>query len=106
MVWSTRKFHDQNPKAYQAFVAAFQEATDQINKDKKAAAETYKRMSGTSESVDDLVKHLNDPKVKFTLEPHRLNVTADFMNKVGRINKKPSSWKDLFFENVHSLSGS
>jgi NitT/TauT family transport system substrate-binding protein len=106
VVWSTRKFHDQNPKAYQAFVAAFQEATEMINKDKKAAAETYKRMSGSSESVDDLVKQLNDPKVKFTLEPHRLNVTAEFMHKVGRINKKPSSWKDLFFDNVHSLSGS
>jgi len=106
VVWSTKKFHDQNPKAYQAFVAAFQEATDLINKDKKAAAETYKRMSGTSESVDALVKQLDDPKVKFTLEPHRLNVTAEFMHKVGRINKKPSSWKDLFFENVHTLSGS
>jgi len=106
VVWSTKKFHDQNPKAYQAFVAAFQEATDQINKDKKAAAETYKRMSGTSETVEGLVKQLSDPKVKFTLEPHRLNVTAEFMNKVGRINKKPSSWKDLFFDNVHSLSGS
>jgi len=106
VVWSTKKFHDQNPKAYQAFVAAFQEATDSINKDKKAAAETYKRMSGTSESIDDLVKQLDDPKVKFTLEPHRLNVTAEFMHKVGRINKKPSSWKDLFFDNVHSLSGS
>src|SRR5712692_6791279 len=106
VVWSTRKFHDQNPKAYQAFVAAFQEATDQINKDKKAAAETYKRMSGSNEPIDQLVKQLNDPKVKFTLEPHRLNVTAEFMHKVGRINRKPSSWKDLFFENVHSLSGS
>jgi len=106
VVWSTRKFHDQNPKAYQAFVAAFQEATDQINNDKKAAAETYKRMTGSNEPIEELVKQLNDPKVKFTLEPHRLNVTADFMHKVGRINKKPSSWKDLFFDNVHSLSGS
>ena len=106
VVWSTKKFHDQNPKAYPAFVAAFQEATDSINKDKKAAAETYKRMTGTKESTDELVKQLDDPKVKFTLEPHRLNVTAEFMHKVGRITKKPSSWKDLFFENVHSLSGS
>src|SRR5437868_6014177 len=54
VVWSTKKFHDQNPKAYAAFVSAFQEATDMINKDKKTAADTYKRMTGTSESVDDL----------------------------------------------------
>jgi len=106
VVWSRKRFHDENPKAYQAFVAAFQEATDLINKDKRAAAEAYKRMSGTSESIGDLVKQLDDPKVKFTLEPHRLIVTAEFLYRTKRVNKKPSSWKDLFFDNVHSLSGS
>ena len=106
VVWSRKRFHDENPKAYQAFVAAFQEATDLINKDKRAAAEAYKRMSGTSESIGDLVKQLDDPKVKFTLEPHHLMVTAEFLYRTKRVNKKPSSWKDLFFDNVHSLSGS
>ena len=106
VVWSRKRFHDENPKAYEAFVAAFQEATDLINKDKRAAAEAYKRMSGTSESIGDLVKQLDDPKVKFTLEPHRLIVTAEFLYRTKRVNKKPSSWKDLFFDNVHSLSGS
>jgi NitT/TauT family transport system substrate-binding protein len=105
VVWSTKRFRDQNPKAYAAFVAAFQEATDQINKNKGAAAETYKRMSGTTESIEELVKELNDPKVSFTLEPHRLMVTAAFMHKIGRVKTKPSSWKDLFFENVHHLAG-
>jgi NitT/TauT family transport system substrate-binding protein len=105
VVWSTKRFRDQNPKAYAAFVAAFQEATDLINKDKRAAAETYKRMSGTSESLEELIKELNDPKVSFTLEPHRLMVTAAFMHKIGRVKTKPSSWKDLFFENVHHLAG-
>ena len=31
VVWSTSKFHDANPKAYGAFVAAFEEATNFIN---------------------------------------------------------------------------
>jgi NitT/TauT family transport system substrate-binding protein len=105
VVWSTKRFRDQNPKTYAAFVAAFQEATDQINKNKRAAAETYKRMSGTSESIEELIKELNDPKVSFTLEPHRLMVTAAFMHKIGRVKTKPSSWKDLFFENIHHLAG-
>jgi len=39
-------------------------------------------------------------------QPDHTLTFAEFMNKVGRINKKPSSWKDLFFDNVHSLSGS
>jgi NitT/TauT family transport system substrate-binding protein len=32
-------------------------------------------------------------------------VTAAFMHKIGRVKTKPSSWKDLFFENVHHLAG-
>jgi NitT/TauT family transport system substrate-binding protein len=29
-----------------------------------------------------------------------------FMHKVGRIKKKPASWKDLFFADAHGLNGS
>ncbi len=106
VVWSSSKFHDANPTAYKAFSDAFQEATDAINKDKRAAAETYKRMTKTTESIESLMQMMNDPKIVFTLEPHRMMTTADFMHRIGRIKVKPSSWKDLFFENVHSLKGS
>jgi NitT/TauT family transport system substrate-binding protein len=30
----------------------------------------------------------------------------DFMYKVGRLKKKPDSWKDMFFPEAHSLNGS
>jgi len=106
VVWSSSKFHDANPTAYKAFADAFQEATDAINKDERAAAETYKRMTKTTESIESLMQMMNDPKIVFTLEPHRMMTTADFMHRIGRIKVKPSSWKDLFFENVHSLKGS
>ena len=29
---------------------------------------------------------------------------VDFMHDVGRIKKKPASWKDLFFPEVHGLN--
>jgi len=106
VVWTTSKFHDANPKAYGAFVAALEEATKLIVKDKRAAAEIYKRMSGTAESLDELVKQLSDPQVEFTLTPHRTMKTAEFMHKIGRIAKKPSDWKELYFSNVHGGSGS
>ncbi len=38
VVWTTTKFHDENPKLYAAFVAALDEATATINRDKRAAA--------------------------------------------------------------------
>src|SRR5712691_1669524 len=106
VVWSTTKFRDANPKTYAAFVAAFEEATATINRDKRAAAEVYKRMSGTKETVEELLKMMEDPLVEYTLTPKSIMKTAEFMAKVGTIKEKPSSWKDLFFPNVHGLQGS
>jgi len=106
VVWATSKFQKENPKAYEAFVAALSEATDSINKDPKAAAETYKRMSKTAESLDELVKEIKDPQVEFTLTPHKTLVTAQFMNKIGRIKVKPAKWEDLYFQNLHGRPGS
>src|SRR5499427_5937934 len=97
VVWATTKFHDANPKAYGAFVAAFEEATNLINKDKRAAAEVYKRMTGTNETIDELVKQLSDSEVEFTLTPHKTMNTAEFLFKTKRVNKKPSDWKELYF---------
>ena len=106
VVWSTAKFRDANPKTYAAFVTAFEEATATINRDKRAAAEVYKRMSGTKETVEELLKMMEDPLVEYTLTPKSIMKTAEFMAKVGTIKEKPSSWKDLFFPNVHGLQGS
>ena len=103
---STTRFQKDNPKAYQAFVAALSEATDSINKDPKAAAETYKRMSRTAESIDELLKEIKDPQVEFTLTPHKTLVTAQFMHKIGRIKIKPARWDDLYFQNLHGRPGS
>ena len=106
LVWSTTRFRDANPKTYAAFVAAFEEATATINRDKRAAAEVYKRMSGTKESVDELLKMMQDPLVEYTLTPKSIMKTAEFMAKVGTIKDRPATWKDLFFPNVHGYPGS
>jgi len=106
LVWSTSKFRDANPKVYAAFVAAFQEATATINRDKRAAAEVYKRMSGTKESVEELVRMMEDPLVEYTLAPKSIMRTAEFMARIGTIKEAPTSWKELFFPNAHDLPGS
>jgi len=105
VVWASARFRDANPKTYLAFVAALEEATATINRDKRAAAETYKRMSGTKESVDELLKMMEEPLVDYTLTPKSIMKTADFMAKVGTIKNRPTSWKDLFFPNVYALPG-
>jgi NitT/TauT family transport system substrate-binding protein len=106
VVWTTSKFHDENPKAYAAFVAALDDATAQINADKRKAAETYLRISKDKDSLDDILKMLNDPEIKYTTTPNNTMKYVDFMYKVGSIKVKPASWKEMYFPNAQKLPGS
>jgi len=107
VVWTTTKFHDENPKVYAAFVAALDDATAQINRDKRVAAQTYLRISKDKrDSLDDILKMLNDPEIKYTTTPNNTMKYVDFMYKIGSIKAKPDSWKDMYFPNAHKLPGS
>ncbi|WP_020656963.1 ABC transporter substrate-binding protein [Massilia niastensis] len=106
LVWATSKFRDANPKVYGAFVKALDEAIAMINKDKKWAAESYLRIAKDKDSVDDILKMLNDPNVVYTTTPQNVGKYVDFMYKTGSIKVKPASWKDMFFPNAHNLPGS
>jgi NitT/TauT family transport system substrate-binding protein len=106
LVWTTSKFRNENPKLYEAFVKALDEATAQINGNKRAAAEAYLRISKDKDTLDDIVKMLNDPAIVYTTTPQNVMKYVNFMYKVGSIKVQPDSWKDLFFPNAHSLQGS
>lgn len=106
VVWTSTKFRNENPRLYDAFVKAMEEATAIINRDKKAAAETYLRLSKDKDTVADIQKMLEDPNIVYTQTPQSIMKYADFMAKTGAIKVKPDSWKDVFFPNVHNLPGS
>jgi NitT/TauT family transport system substrate-binding protein len=106
VVWTTSKFRSENPKLYDAFVKALDEATAIINQDKKAAAEAYLRISKDKDTVTDILAMLNDPAIVYTTTPQNVMKYVDFMNKIGSIKVKPDSWKDLFFPNIHGAAGS
>lgn len=106
LVWTTAKFRSENPKLYDAFVKALDEATALINANKPAAAEAYLRISKDKASVESILKMLNDPNIVYTTTPQNVMKYVDFMAKVGSIKVKPDSWKDLFFPNAHTLAGS
>ena len=106
MVWATNKFREANPKVYRAVLDALREATASINADKRRAAEMYVKEGGGKESVEQILKMMNDPQVEYTLAPQRLLPYAQFMNKVGTLKNSPASWKDLFFPEIHELPGS
>ncbi|TMH15901.1 MAG: ABC transporter substrate-binding protein, partial [Betaproteobacteria bacterium] len=106
LVWTTEKFRSANPKLYGAFVMALDEAEAIINRDKRAAAEAYIRISKDKDTVDNIAHMMNDPQIVYTTTPQNVMKYADFMARTGAIKVKPESWKDLFFPNMHDLPGS
>jgi NitT/TauT family transport system substrate-binding protein len=104
--WATSRFHDENPKTYQAFFNAYKEATDYINANKRAAAEIYVKESKDKSGVDAIEKMLNDPEIRITMTPEQTLPIANFMSKTGTLKGKAASWKDLYFPELHTLPGS
>jgi NitT/TauT family transport system substrate-binding protein len=106
VVAATSKFYNENPKLYAVFLKSLEEATEFINKDKRAAAEIYIRMTKDKSPIEDLLKIMNDPQVEYTQMPKNIMKMVEFMQRTGTIKVKPASWKELFFPNMHNVPGS
>lgn len=103
---ASTKFRDANPKVYRAFYEALGEAISIIKKDKKAAAQLYLDVAkDTKNSVDDILKVIEDKDYEYTLRPAKVVATAEFMAKVGSIKQAPKSIDDLFFPDIANLKG-
>jgi len=63
-------------------------------------------VSKDKDSLDDILKMLNDPEIKYTTTPHNVMKYVDFMYKIGSIKVKPDSWKEMFFGSAQNLPGS
>lgn len=105
VIYTTAKFREQNPKSYAAFVAAFKEATDFVNADKRRAAGIYLKVVQEAITPDALAQILEDPKIISSAAPQGVGIITDFIHKTGLIKVKPQSWKDLFFPEAHDLPG-
>ena len=106
MISTTTKFHDENPKAYAAFVAALKQAFDMIKSDRKGAAQVLlDSMGGKGWTVDELVAMLDEPTTKYTTQPENVMKYAIFMHEIGSLKNQPASIKDLFFTGAEVSAG-
>ena len=95
---SSAKFREGNPNAYKAVFEAVSEAIDIINKDKRAASKLYLEIThDTKTPLEEVFASISDKDYAFTLEPHKVFATAQFMAKIGSIKQAPASINDLFF---------
>ena len=106
MLYTTRKFRDENPVTYKAIVRAVRDAIDYINKDKRGAARIYfDSIGGKGETIEEIMATLNDPRNVITMVPQNTLKYAQFMHEIGSLKNRASSWKDLFFPEIHDSPG-
>lgn len=106
LVWTTSEFRKQNPKTYMAFISAFREAMEFIERDPKGAAEAYLKETKSKEPLENIVQYILAPGSSFSMTPERVLQQAEFMYRIGSIKIKPDSWQEMFFPEVHNLPGS
>jgi len=106
VAWTTSQFHDKSPALYKALVAAFEEATQMLNKDVKEASQAWIDNVKSKLTVEKVAEIASGPQVKWTMAPEYTVKYAEFMHSVGSIKAMPASWKDLFFPEIHGLPGS
>lgn len=105
VLYATRKFRSENPKTYQAFVAALQEAVRLVQTQPELAADAYLRVSGAKTDRALLLSLLRDPQIQFKLTPQNTLTLANFMHRVGAIKNKPAGVADYFFDDAHNAAG-
>ena len=105
-IWTSKRFRDESPKMYKAFIEALKEATDRVNADKRKAASYWIEDSKSKLPLDTAEKIVSGAQVHWTMVPENTMKFADFMAHVGRIKAKPLSWQDYFFPEAHGMKGS
>lgn len=97
IVAATTKFRADNPKLYASFLAALNEATEMVNKDKKWAAEAYLRLSKDKMALEELMEIIQRPDVQFTTKLTPIDNMIQFMVRTGNFKNKPASASELLF---------
>jgi NitT/TauT family transport system substrate-binding protein len=105
VAFSTEKFRTANPKAFEAFVSALDQANEFIGAHPREAAELYLAATREKTSPDEIVSFLLQPTTSFSTVPAGALRTAQFMAKVGVTKRSPADWRDLFFPNIHDRPG-
>lgn len=105
VLYATEKFRAENPKTYQAFVEALNDAAQFVTANPEKAADIYIKVSNARIDRDLLVRIIKSPEVQFKTTPQNTYPLAEFMHRIGAIKNKPASVKDYFFDDVQNAAG-
>jgi len=104
VVWAPVKFHDENPKTYMAFLLAYRDASELIQRDPRRAAEAYLRQIKSKETLEALTAQVADPEFDYGLIPMQLDKITGLMFDTKRLATRPDIIKDLFFPELQQVT--
>ncbi len=102
----TQRFYADHPDFSKRFYADVVQAIALIKKDPATVARILQDDAGGQPTWRQFKQWLADPGITYTTRPLGLVRFASFMNKIGAIQKMPSSWKELVFPPVYGTKGS
>ena len=106
VAYTSMRFHNRNPKLYQAVYEALEEATDRVRSDIRTASGYWIEDSNSKLSVDFVAAAGSGPETEWTVTPKETLKQASFMAEIGTIKVRPTTWKDYFFAEAWGLGGS
>jgi NitT/TauT family transport system substrate-binding protein len=106
VAYTSKRFHDRDPKLYQAVYQALIEATDRVRTDIRTASRYWIEDGASKLTVDFVAAAGSGPGTEWTSVPLDTMKQAAFMAEIGTIKVKPTSWKDYFFPEAYGLPGS
>lgn len=105
-LYAKTRFRDDNPKVFRAVFDALKEAHELIAADKAEAARIYVEQTGSKQSVEEVLAILEQPGQRPVFGVNNTYVQAEFLNSIGTLKRKPESWKDYVFPELHDQPGS
>ena len=105
LAWTTKQFHDENPTIYRAILDAMREATDFVAHHPTETVAYFAQDSKIPVDQDLMLRLLADPKFSYDMTPYGMATWAEFLHKIGRIQRVPDSWKTLFWPEIYDLDG-
>jgi NitT/TauT family transport system substrate-binding protein len=106
VAYTTRVFHDANPKLAAAYLAALSEADEIIRNDPQRAARDFWNLTKTTQGDAELAAMIRQPDAEYAVAPSAIMKFAAFMARIGTLKQAPASWRDMFFAEAHGLPGS
>ena len=104
---STMRFRDANPELCKAVLSALQQACEFIETSPGAAAEIFAGMAPDGDTPPEaLADMIGDPDLVYAAAPAGVIRIAEFMQRIGRLTRRPADWRELFLPESRGLAGS